>query len=429
MTINLKNLFYLLLVSFIQFPIRINGYEYLTYIIIYGIPLIYSLMNIGRLNSIWLKVRKSYLAISLVIIMYLFIVSFLWPLIYCSYDFTFITDFWRRTGLLLLKNLFLFLVYIRIYKNNLSIENYFNFYIKAVMLYVVFTFSIIFLPEIREHIINIVYLTPKNLMDLQDPSYFTRIGWIGWSGFNETMHCTVAVLLCCSFIIFYNNNKYKQLKYLLYSLVLIVGNMFYGRSGLTISAFALVYVYCFMLKKLKIKFIIVTSLIMFAFLFGIIVLKDYSESANMWYNWVFSAFINFYQSGRFRDSTGSVSMLIDNMYWMPPIDTFLFGDGRFTGDDGTYYMHTDSGIMRAILFYGVINYFLYFIAGSVVLQKVTKKFSGLFMKKNLVFALFFLAAIAFEVKGNALEKIIILVLPMYFIVGDDSNGKCNNEYL
>lgn len=60
----------------------------------------------------------------------------------------------------------------------------------------------------------------------------------------------------------------------------------------------------------------------------------------------------------------SADNLIYNMYFMPSEDSILFGDGRYTNSDGSYYMHTDAGYMRIVLFMGAMG------AGMVYLSYV-----------------------------------------------------------
>src|SRR5690606_31294028 len=60
---------------------------------------------------------------------------------------------------------------------------------------------------------------------------------------------------------------------------------------------------------------------------------------------------NFLQSGKL--STVSTDKL-SKMYFSVPYDTLLFGDGHWNDPDGVgYYMQTDAGYMRHVLYFGL----------------------------------------------------------------------------
>lgn len=54
-------------------------------------------------------------------------------------------------------------------------------------------------------------------------------------------------------------------------------------------------------------------------------------------------------------------MLLNRMLFIPDFKTILIGDGRYTENE-LYYMETDAGIMRPLLFGGLIFAFLRYIS-------------------------------------------------------------------
>ncbi|GAA0540141.1 hypothetical protein [Chitinophaga japonensis] len=56
-------------------------------------------------------------------------------------------------------------------------------------------------------------------------------------------------------------------------------------------------------------------------------------------------------------ATASTDVL-STMYFPIGINTFLFGDGRYLMADGSYYLYTDAGYMRHILYYGIFGQLL-----------------------------------------------------------------------
>lgn len=69
------------------------------------------------------------------------------------------------------------------------------------------------------------------------------------------------------------------------------------------------------------------------------------------------AFELFYNLARGDGFTTSSTATLSNMYFEVPVSTFFFGDGWYTTASGSYYMGTDAGYMRNILFFGIIGFF------------------------------------------------------------------------
>lgn len=72
---------------------------------------------------------------------------------------------------------------------------------------------------------------------------------------------------------------------------------------------------------------------------------------------VIYAFELFYNLARGDGFTTSSTATLSNMYFEVPVSTFFFGDGWYTTTSGSYYMGTDAGYMRNILFFGIIGFF------------------------------------------------------------------------
>lgn len=75
-----------------------------------------------------------------------------------------------------------------------------------------------------------------------------------------------------------------------------------------------------------------------------------SPSLSVLYNYALEPILN-YKSGQGLATTSTVGL--QNMYFKLTNNQFFFGDGLYSGPDGTYYLGTDAGYMRFILFYGV----------------------------------------------------------------------------
>ena len=417
---NAVNKKYLVMFALIQFPLRFNNYVYLTYLIIYFLPLLYLIYHIDWSIDFIKRVSKTYAGLSIILFIGLFIESLLWPIITGTLEFSFVTEYWRRFFLLLIKNVFLLLYYEKnIGKRQKNIEDFIMYYLYSVVLYICFTVLTLIFKEFREILLNCLYLTEKNRVDLQYASYFTRFGWSGWSGFDETMLCTIGVSLSCIMILKHKNETGKQIKFLSLAAAMLVGNMFYGRTGLTISLLCLMLTSVITFFRGQLKFVFLLIVLLVLAIGSLLFLREYVPAINNWFDWAFSAFINLIESGRFRDNTGSLGYLFDKMYWMPQADTFLLGDGYYTFA-GKYYMETDSGIMRLMLYFGIINYLMGITAYVLILWAFIKKNCefGVCREKIWIFAMLLLMTALFEVKGESFYKMVCIFLPMAFIQQD-----------
>lgn len=111
-------------------------------------------------------------------------------------------------------------------------------------------------------------------------------------------------------------------------------------------------------------------------------------------------------SGRF--STSSTDVLFGKMYFPIDFKTFVIGDGMYSNSFGSYYMGTDAGYMRNILFFGVIGILLLFCYQILF-------FDWRWNKNNLrnIFIMFFI--LISHIKGETLG-FLIMMQNMLFIL-------------
>lgn len=89
--------------------------------------------------------------------------------------------------------------------------------------------------------------------------------------------------------------------------------------------------------------------------------------------WAFEMFMN--DSGGKLETNSSNEL--KEMYFMPPVKTLLIGDGLYVNpyDNTRYYMDTDAGYMRHVLFYGIVGCVLTAILYLLIFYQMFK-FSG-----------------------------------------------------
>lgn len=404
---------YLLLFAFIQFPLRLTGrLHYLSYVYVYAWPLAYLIINNDWVLKFLHHAKGLKLQTFKRIFIYLFAVSVITPLLHGTFDFSYIGIYWTDLFLWLIKYLFLICVFEKHIDNTGNIELFVDYFTKSVSLYVLFSLLSTITP-IRSILMNILYFSDSDIINLQRGEYWTRYGWSGWSGFNETAICTIAVILNGLLML---TTKYIKLqrKHLVAIILPIIGNALYGRIGLFASVvfMAFLTIYIITIGDIRRMFRII-SIILIG-LIGVIIFKDKISFLDNWMEWVFSAFENYRTYGKFYDNMGTLEHLLKDMYWMPELSTFLFGDGFYIGNDGAYYMHTDSGIMRPILYYGALNYALSLIATFTLIQELVIKTCKINNKrKNRIFVLSIIVILLiFEYKGESLWMFIPILFPL-----------------
>ena len=157
---------YLILFALIQYPLKIQGIKWLTYVFIYAIPFLYLIINYKWLISFFFSIRDKIGKKMIYISVYLLIVSLVWPILFQTFDFTYITYYWRSVFLLILKNIFLLAIFERIFKKEVDIKTYLNYFIYSTIIYVVFTLLTIIIPQLRAILMNIIYLDKNDLINL-----------------------------------------------------------------------------------------------------------------------------------------------------------------------------------------------------------------------------------------------------------------------
>jgi len=163
------------------------------------------------------------------------------------------------------------------------------------------------------------------------------------------------------------------------------------------------------LPKISIKNLIIWMVLFILVVSLVYVFLDNETPIVKFYNYLRFAFeyvFNYLETGQLN--TRSTDYLFNNMYFKIPISTFIFGDGYYTGSDGSYYMHTDAGYMRNILYFGIIGLLLLFILQINMLN--WKREDRFFSTTILVYIL------VIHIKGDVLgystmiQNILLLVL-------------------
>lgn len=109
------------------------------------------------------------------------------------------------------------------------------------------------------------------------------------------------------------------------------------------------------------------------------------------------------KSGASLNSVGSLDVLFNRMYFTLDFSQIFLGDGLYTNWDGSYYMSTDAGYMRNILYFGIWGEILLVLLQYVILKSSIEKYFG----KKVLWSVMSILMI-FEIKGQIIGFLIMV---------------------
>lgn len=415
------NIPFLLLCFYMYFPFAFKGIGIYQYLLIYGISYIGIIFNIRKLKK---YITTEYIVWAFICYLIIFAGSIIIPLGYRTNDFSYTR---RLISIINLssKSLFLISIFIRIYKENAKLDLYIKYYVLSCSILVCTTIIFLMFPSLKTFWKNNIIYNGANEIELAElRNYVTRYSIIGFSGFRQTFMCAISYILSM-YLILSKSNVMKNISKYIVLLLSLLGTFFYGRIGLlVILCITSLIIPVLLIKKPKILITLILSVLILIVVINY--LKDSNEIIRTWYNWAFSVFINYIETGDL--STGSSETLFTRMYFKMDTDTFLIGDGLYTSSSGGYYMRTDAGIMRPILFYGIFLTLMGYMSCLFILYGMYKKFKinndnwGKFICFIILITL-----VAFEIKGEIFYFLISLILPIYILLRYNNDLQIKGE--
>lgn len=396
-------LWILLLCAYHFFPfITVRG-SIIMYAFAYLVPLGYMVFNFDLLVKTVSKIVYSDLLLCIIPLILLTAAAVIIPIIYGTYDYTYFTEEIMTVTKIMFRMLFLVML---IKKNipNADLRTFCKYFIFSCLLYIGSTVVMMGVPQIKDFFYSIIKENEHSKTLALETRYSTRYGWAGFSTFEYTFKCLIAIIFNNYFI-----QKNIKRKYVLFPIavtaVLLVGTLFYGRIG-TLAALIILFFFALrlMIKRPKIFMWCVAGLLLC--IAALLVLKNRVSAVGAWFDWAFDLIINFINNKTLR--TDSSDVLLNKMLFIPDFKTILIGDGRYTENE-LYYMGTDAGIMRPLLFGGLIFAFVRYISlYGILLWRMFKRETE--NPEKTVFFWILLMCIVFEIKGEIVFSCLPIVL-------------------
>ncbi len=373
------------------------------YAFAYLVPLVYMVLNFDLLVKTVSRIIYSDLLLCIIPLILLTAAAVIIPIIYGTYDYTYFTEEIMTVTKIMFRMLFLVML---IKKNipNADWRTFCKYFIFSCLLYIGSTVVMMVIPQIKDLFYSIVKENEHSKTLALETRYSTRYGWAGFSTFEYTFKCLIAIIFNNYFI----QKNIKQ-KYVLFPIavtaVLLAGTLFYGRIG-TLAALIILFFFALrlMIKRPKIFMRCVAGLLLC--IAALLVLKNRVSAVGAWFDWAFDLIINFINNKTLR--TDSSDVLLNKMLFIPDFKTILIGDGRYTENE-LYYMGTDAGIMRPLLFGGLIFAFLRYISlYGILLWRMFKRETE--NPEKTVFFWILLMCIVFEIKGEIIFSCLPILL-------------------
>ncbi len=210
-----------------------------------------------------------------------------------------------------------------------------------------------------------------------------------------------AIIIALKFRYAHKLTKFDILKYLFIIFSVITS----GRTGLIGLALSLaIFLWSFLAVRKKILRYVVILIFLPYIAFeslNIIAPKAYRQLNDKLLPWAFEAYYNYLESGEI--TTQSSDYLLENFYFDVYERTLLFGDGRYR-DGSEYYMDTDAGYMRHVLFFGLLG------SSILILSYLRMMYIG-YIRGKSKYSILILICIAFNLlvhyKGDVLLNSLI----------------------
>lgn len=398
--INLRRITTVLMAAYLMNVFYFNRYETVQKLLLWSLAGVYLALNAGTVSKLLNKMVLRFFKKKKVLLLFLTwgIMILLTPLLHGTKDFSYLGEYVTIVTAVL----YCLVICVRIYKteggNDFS-EKFMRIYIYAMVLYVFSSVAAIVFPSYREFIIKTVSMSDYARSVIQVEKYRTRIGFAGLSVYSSGIKCALANLFVLSFAFqsLRENNKIRLGIWFQYALT-ILGEFLYSRTSLLLSILCLLLFINMVLTKLHRKTSFFKFVLLGAFAaITVILLAGQFEGDNASLSWQLEVLINMLNGRGFN----AISLnIMKRMAFVPSIPTLLFGDGRYAGVNGGYYMSTDLGYMRSILYYGLFGFLFVVLLVAITLKTI----SGIRKEPEyrMLAIMSFIAFVVFEIKGECM---------------------------
>lgn len=417
-----KSLIFTLLLFYVLFPFSFARIHVLQDLLNLGISFLIIVFNLSFLEE-KVQIFKPKLLSTFLLVALVGMWSLLLPMVYRTFDYSYFMVVVFSAVQQLLKFMAVMIIYLRFFKEKATFSRYALFYIVSCCLYFSLTILFILSPGLKEMWLGNLYISDLDIMQLQKPQYVTRIGIDGFAGFGQTFKFSIGIMLSV-FLIAKNfvSNKLRSIFLMAAILILLLGTLFYGRIG-SVAGFIgiLVLVLYFFNYQRTLKIGLTFIGVCFILFLLVIVASLFNNAIMVWLEWAFELIITFINTGRF--SSTSTDILFERMYFIPDLKSVLFGNALYTDPTGGYFMGTDVGILRNILFFGILPTILVYLVIAISLNGIGNQLSNYGRVGKILLRLLIITFLLFEFKGSIYQAYFPILVPFYGILLFEKNNE------
>lgn len=294
-------------------------------------------------------------------------------------------------------------------KDEFTEINIHRFLWSAFLLQTISIFIALVVPEYKEFV---RMLQPDSFRKMDSYRGGIRTLTIASSGFFG-LGITYGLLYILYVKYLLDNRISSTLSYVVY-ILFCISTFFIARTGF-IGMFISIVMLLFYSRDIKRLFLLFLK-VLFALvlLFFMVLIFIDNETINLFYKFVMPfAFEMFVSKGGSFETT-STNTLIHMWHVGLNWDSLLVGTGRYVNSDGSYYMHTDVGYIRNILFGGV-PYFLILLFHQIYLTFSFLKFSCMdYIKQNVFLFILISYMLILHLKGEVVGFALAFLSLLYF---------------
>lgn len=400
---------YFLFLYGINLPVVSNS-SYIAFFIIF----IFIFKN-GVLNQVGLIVRDKIVLFLICFSFILIFISFITSVVNATDDYSILTTHVNNLATIVFS--IVFIAYFITMKNRYELS-IFKFLSIVFFIQCFFVLLMLLFPSVSDSIQSIIK-TDSQIARMESYNGIRGLGLTGFVAFGFSVTMGVLYPIFAYWIKY--EAKLNDVTKIILLLTAAICSLSAGRTsilGIFIAVLIIFFPIRFniygMLKAIKI--IIMLGVIVLISVFFIFNNPDLKQIAIYYSRYVFQSIWNYLEYGSF--SIQSLNHL-DTMYFYPENINWLIGTGHYTNADGTYYMHTDAGYMRFLLYFGLlgslITYFFFsYLSMSVIYREESRRIS-------ILLSLLFLSTFIYHYKGEVVlfnvpyNRVYILIfLWIYF---------------
>lgn len=273
-----------------------------------------------------------------------------------------------------------------------------------------FIYFMIVIPDFK-----LAYL---NLLNTGIPDYhypFRQVGITGFTAYNMGIFLNLIILV--EFLMI-KNVKNNSISFVYFKILFVlIPSLMLSGSGIVVPLLSFVFFTYIIFNEIyggnRFKFALSFNIIFLSLPIVIIAAAIFLIEAFPILEWTLDPLLSI--------SNGNIpegASVLSQQYWYPGDFSFLFGDGYFTNEFGAYYMETDGGYMRFILFFGLPTSIIFYSTIIAVLNyfaKIARDFKYL----NHVFYIVLFSILITQYKGNIIfdgSELIKFVMILAFSV-------------